>query len=115
MIIAQPLGTWPDVPPKAHQLVGVIRELAKDSSCVTWTTHALDRLYERDITDLDAMRILRRGDIVGPIEPGAKIDEWKCKVVLPQEHLGGEREVGVVTIVQRTVRLLIKTVEWENF
>ena len=108
------LGQWPDVPPSAHQLLAVVRRLAADSSNVRWTAHALGRLEERDVSDLDALRVLRKGDIVGPIEPQRE-GEWKCKVVFPTEHLGSTRDVGVVTIVQQGSRLLIKTVEWENF
>jgi hypothetical protein len=108
------LGQWPDKPPRAHQLIAVIRKLAGDSGNVGWTQHALDRLVERDISDLEALRVLRRGDIEGLIEPHRK-GEWKCKVVFLTEHHGGVRTVGVVTIVKQGSRLLIKTVEWENF
>ena len=62
------LGKWPGNPPRDHQLVLAVRKLAADSSNIAWTEHALQRLEERDITDLQVLRVLSKGDIVGPIE-----------------------------------------------
>lgn len=66
---------------------------------------------ERGITDLDALRVLRTGEISGPIEPGKYVGEWKCKVV---GVVKGRREVGVATLLIRNRKLRIKTVEWED-
>jgi hypothetical protein len=92
-----------------------VRQLAQDTSNILWSQHALDQLEGRVITDKEALGVLRRGDIVGPIVAGKNTDEWTCKVCFPVEHNGGTREVGVVTIVKNLERLFVKTVEWENF
>ena len=66
---------------------------------------------ERGITTLDVLRVLRTGDIVGKIEAGKNLGEWKCKVV---ERRKRAREIGVATVVINATRLMIKTVEWED-
>lgn len=66
---------------------------------------------ERDITTLDALRVLAMGDIVGDITAGNYPGEWKCKVV---ERRKGARDIGVATIVVKEQRIFIKTVEWED-
>ncbi len=68
-------------------------------------------MEERGISDLDALRVLRRGQIEGDIEAGRSAGEWKCKVVA---RMTENRDVGVVTIVFSDRRLFIKTVEWED-
>jgi hypothetical protein len=76
--------------------------------------HAEERMEERDIDMFDIRRILLTGDIVGPIESGIGDQEWKCKVVASPRYPESSREIGVVAIVVRTSRLIIKTVEWED-
>lgn len=97
--------------PKPHQLQAQVRKIAVDSGQVSWSDHALDRMEERDITTLDALRVLRTGDIIGDIEPGKSPGEWKCKMVARKK---GSRAMGVATVVLRSGRLLVKTVEWED-
>lgn len=99
------------IAPRPDEVLTRIKRLAKDSKNVAFSTHAEDRMDERGITDLDALRVLRTGEIVGAIEPGKKEGEWKCKIVAPVK---GRREVGVVTLLIRNSRLRIKTVEWED-
>jgi len=53
---------------------------------------------------------LRGGSITEQPEETPK-GEWKCKMVYP---IRGAREVGVVTIILKSDRLFIKTVEWED-
>ncbi|MBM3555474.1 MAG: DUF4258 domain-containing protein [Alphaproteobacteria bacterium] len=87
-----------------------IRTLAGDTANIDWSLHALDRMEERGILDVDALRVLRQGSISSmPTKTGT--GEWKCKMT---KMLRGQREVGVVTIVLRTDRLFIVTVEWED-
>lgn len=97
--------------PRATQLLESIRKAASDSRNVYFGNHALDRMEERGITTMDALRVLRCGEIEGEIEAGKNSGEWKCKVVA---KIKGNREVGVITITMRTGRLFIKTVEWED-
>jgi hypothetical protein len=56
--------------------------------------------------------MLRTGMIVGPIDPGKNAGEWKVKLVVWLD--GTSRKMGVVVIVVRDKRLLIKTTEWED-
>ncbi len=97
--------------PRTADLVAAIRKAAIDSKNVLFGDHALDRMEERGITTLDALRVLRTGDIDEPPEAGRKVGEWKCKVTA---RLRGSRDAGVITIVMVTGRLFIKTVEWED-
>lgn len=97
--------------PHPASLINQIRQSARDSNNVAFSDHALDRMEERDITILDALRVLRMGDIVGEIEMGRGAGEWKCKVVAKRK---GSRDIGVATVVHRSGRLFVKTVEWED-
>ena len=72
--------------------------------------HARERMLEREIDDVDVLRVLRSGNIKGEPEP-AEPGEWKCKVTKPTK---GTRDVGVVVIILRSKRLFVKTVEWED-
>ena len=87
-----------------------IREAANAPGEVVVGTHARERMLEREIDDVDVLRVLRGGFIVGEPEP-AEPGEWKCKVIA---RLKGAREVGVVVIILRNKRLFVKTVEWED-
>ena len=87
-----------------------IRGLAVKSDTIIWSSHAHERMEEREIYDIDVLRVLRSGLIVGNPEL-TSTGEWKCKVSSP---IRGAREVGVVTIILKSNRLFIKTVEWED-
>lgn len=97
--------------PKPQQLLAQIRQAAADSRNVGFSNHALDRMEERDITTLDALRVLQSGEISGEITAGRSLGEWKCKVVARKR---GSREIGVATVVLKSGRLFVKTVEWED-
>ncbi len=97
--------------PRPAQLRDQIRKLATDSKNVFFGDHALDRMEEREITTLDALRVLRTGEISGDIAPGKNVGEWKCKIVAGRR---GSREIGVATVVLTAGRLFVKTVEWED-
>lgn len=97
--------------PNVEQLLKTIRGAAADTKKVKWSEHALDRMDERGITTLDALRVLRTGDIDGSPEAGRGAGEWKCKVTA---KIKGNREVGVITVVMGAGSLFIKTVEWED-
>jgi hypothetical protein len=84
-----------------------IREAANTPGGVVFGNHARERMLEREIDDVDVLRVLRSGDIVGEPEP-AEPGEWKCKVTNP---IKGARDVGVVAIILRSKRLFVKTVE----
>lgn len=96
--------------PRPDDLLNEVHRLAALDR-VAFTDHAYERMEERDITDLQALRVLQRGSLTGPIEQGNKPGEWKCKIT---DTVRGAREVGVVTIVVFLRRLIVKTVEWED-
>lgn len=97
--------------PRVSELARIIREAAKESLNVAFSKYARERLIERSISDLEALRALRIGEIKGEVEAGTSAGEWKCKVVAP---IVGSREIGVVTIVMINGQLFVKTVEWED-
>ena len=97
--------------PGPTNLQAIIREIATLDHHVYLGTHTRERMEERGITRLDAVRVLQRGTIEGKITPGRSANEWKCKVVA---RLKGSREIGVVTIVVQERKLFVKTVEWED-
>ena len=97
--------------PSPASLEDIIHEIATVDHHVYLGTHTRDRMEERGITRLDAVRVLQRGAIEGQITPGRGAGEWKCKVVA---KLKGSREIGVVTIVVQERKLFVKTVEWED-
>lgn len=99
------------VRPNPASFVKGIREIAARSENVAFGTHARERMEERGITDWEAIRVLRTGELKGDIEPGTNEGEWKCKFVAP---IKGSRKVGVVTILLINGRLFVKTVEWED-
>jgi hypothetical protein len=108
------LGDWPDEPPKAHRLPAVIRSLAQHSERIIWGDHAFERIELRDINTTVALRVLKTGDIDGPIRPGNDRGEWIVKMIGPTSHERGARNVGVVTAVLGTETLFVMSVEWED-
>lgn len=107
----QRAGKVQTIAPRPDEMVERIHRLAKESKNVAFSNHAEERMDERGISDLDALRVLRSGCLSGSIEPGAYEGEWKCKIVAP---IKGRREVGVVTILVKNRKLRVKTVEWED-
>jgi hypothetical protein len=100
----------PKAPPLGRLLAN-IRKLATEPSNVLLSDHAQERMWERDILDIDVFRILRSGRLMGEIEAGKRRDEWKVKIV---DMIRGRREAGVVTVVIGETRLFVVTVEWED-
>ena len=88
----------------------IIHAAAQDTANVIFGTHALQRMEERGVSDLEVYRILRTGYISEPPERTDR-GEWKCKVI---KKLRGQRTLGVITVIMQHGRLFIKTVEWED-
>ncbi len=87
-----------------------IRDLAAVTENVILSNHARDRMREREIFDVDVLKVLRQGYVDDPPEQTER-GEWKCKVTL---KIRGGRTAGVVTIILHEGKLFVKTVEWEN-
>lgn len=88
-----------------------IHRIAQESDRIKWSRHALERMAEREILDVVALRVLRTGFICGQPEAGQNVGEWKCKMTL---KIRGAREVGVIAIILMGDCLFVKTVEWED-
>jgi hypothetical protein len=97
--------------PSPQRITEIVQRLAADTRNVAWSIHALDRMLERDITDEMALSVLRAGYISDEIVPGKNAGEWKVKMT---KQIKGRRHAGVVTLLIRERRLLIKTAEWED-
>ena len=52
-----------------------VRDLAKNTSNIFWTSHAQERMDQRDIVDAQALRVLREGTLEGDLELDGS--EWK--------------------------------------
>jgi hypothetical protein len=100
------------IAPRPEVIRELVRKLALDTANIQWRVHAQERMVERDITDEMALEVLRKGDLKGEIEPGQAPDELTVKMV--RAIKGHPREVGVVTVVVKSSKLRVITVEWED-
>jgi hypothetical protein len=109
------LSNWPNKPPSPEALRATIKRLS-EARRISYLDHGgmrfETRFQEIGFDVFDMYDVLEHGQISGPIEPGENEGEWKVKMVAVPE--GTERKMGVVPIVVRRARLLIKTVEWED-
>ena len=88
----------------------IIRQTAQDTENVILGRHTLERIEERDISDIEIYRILQKGHVME--EPKqTKKKEWKCKVV---KRLLGGRDAAAITIILHGGKLFVKTIEWED-
>lgn len=95
---------------RADRAQAIINAAAQDTANVIFGMHALQRMEERGVSDLEAYRILRTGHVSEVPERTDK-GEWKCKVI---KKLRGQRVLGVIAIIIKHDRLFVKTVEWED-
>jgi len=87
----------------------VIRKCAENTEYVIFHNHAFDRIDERGITQVDALRILRTGYVDPKMERLPKGD-WK---VIVRQKQQGNREAGMVTVILEEGRgLFVRTVMW---
>lgn len=105
------LAKWPTKAPPPNALLELIRDLSRQRR-VGFLDHSEERLAERGFDVFDVYQTLENGYFADDIEAGANEGEWKVKIVDTPE--GTSRKMGVVTIVVKDKRLLIKTVEWED-
>lgn len=97
-------------PPHPGRLMAIIRRLAQQGH-YSFSEHAFDeRMVERGFDAEDILKIMALGEIEGPIRPGNKEGEWRCRVV--GKLAWTSREAGVVTVVVREARLIFVTTKW---
>lgn len=97
--------------PRGETLRYLVHRLATDTDNILWSTHALERMVERGITDKMVVEVLQKGDCKGSATAGANPGEWKLKLV---RRVKGRRDTGVVVLTVRNGRLFVKTAEWED-
>ena len=89
------------------QLQAHIRQVAINSSRVFFTRHALERMKQRTISDVQVLDCLRHGVIQRPPTEDANNGFLKCRM----EHFGSARNLAVVVGLDRNdPDLLIVTV-----
>jgi predicted RNA-binding protein with PUA-like domain len=93
---------------RADQAQSVIRDRVREGK-YDFSFHAEDRQELRDITTVDAINILKTGDVLSPPVRNEHND-WEAVVV---KRMPGGRDAGAATIVfVNDDSLLIKTVMW---
>ena len=89
------------------QLQAHIRRVSLDSSRVFFTAHALDRMQQRSVSDIQVLDCLRSGVIQRPSQTDRDSDLVKCRM----EHFGSARNLAVVVgLDDQDPDLLIVTV-----
>ncbi len=88
-----------------------IRFLAESTERVFFSPHARKQMAQRGLTDVEAIRVLRLGEIKDRPWNEPDIGGRACKVVFRPR---GSRVIGVVTVILDAGELLVKTVEWED-
>ncbi|MBV0932374.1 DUF4258 domain-containing protein [Marinobacterium weihaiense] len=86
------------IPLSVKQAKEILSTVAQDSSRVIFTDHAEQRMYERDISRVDVLRVLSTGKIVeGPAqEPKGN---WKMTV----EGVSAGSAITVVAVIDYTI------------
>lgn len=68
------------LPMSREDLEEIVHKRAFDSENVAFTEHCLERLEDREITYIEALRCLRRGRIIGSIGYNEQHDTWKFRI-----------------------------------
>jgi len=93
------------------KLMAEVRFLASQSEKVFFSPHARKQMALRGLTDVEAIRVLRLGEIKDRPWREPDIGGRACKVAFRPR---GSRVIGVVTVILDVGDLLVKTVEWED-
>jgi hypothetical protein len=89
-----------------------INGVAKDTSNIIISTHAVERLKERDFLFEDVIDILRDGVVMEEARKEEKTGNWSYLVT--NMRFRGGRNAAAVTIVQQDNKLFVKTVMWRD-
>jgi len=74
------------LPVSREELETIVHARAMDSHNIDFTVHCLERLEEREITLIEALRCLRRGQIVGDIKHNQQLNTWKFRIQEPHPN-----------------------------
>lgn len=93
--------------PSDRQLERHIRQSAKDSTHVVYTTHARKRMRQRHVNDPMVLEVLRQGSLALPPEPDMKHPGLLCRM---QRFVAGMQVAVVVYVEYPATDLVIVTV-----
>ena len=93
--------------PSDRQLERHIRQSAKDSAHVVYTTHARKRMRQRYVNDPMVLEVLRLGSIALPPEPDMKHPGLLCRM---QRFVAGMQVAVVVHVEYPATDLVVVTV-----
>ncbi len=93
--------------PSDRQLERHIRQSAKDSTHVIFTTHARTRMRQRHVNDPMVLEVLRLGNFGLPPEPGMKHSGLLCRM---QRFVAGMQVAVVVYVEYPATDLVVVTV-----
>lgn len=68
-----------ELPLSKEELEALVHERSHDTSNIIFTNHCLQRLEEREVTTIEAVRCLRRGRIASKVEYSEEHDTWKFR------------------------------------
>ena len=100
--MVQVLGSLSD-----RQLERHIRQSAKDSTHVVYTTHARTRMRQRHVNDPMVLEVLRLGSFPQPPEPDMKHQGLLCRM---QRFVAGVQVAVVVYVEYPATDLVVVTV-----
>ena len=93
--------------PSDRQLERHIRQSAKDSTHVVYTTHARKRMRQRHVNDPMVLEVLRLGSFPQPPEPDMKHPGLLCRM---QRFVAGMQVAVVVYVEYPATDLVVVTV-----
>jgi hypothetical protein len=93
--------------PSDRELERHIRQSAKDSSHVVFTTHARQRMRQRQVNDPMVLDVLRQGSFALPPEPDMKHPGLLCRM---QRFVAGMQVAVVVYVEYPATELVVVTV-----
>ena len=93
--------------PSDRQLERHIRQSAKDSTHVVYTTHARTRMRQRHVNDPMVLEVLRLGSFPQPPEPDMKHQGLLCRM---QRFVAGVQVAVVVYVEYPATDLVVVTV-----
>ena len=93
--------------PSDRQLERHIRQSAKDSTNVVYTTHARTRMRQRHVNDPMVLEVLRLGSFALPPEPEMLLPGMLCRM---QRFVAGMQVAVVVYVEHPATDLVVVTV-----
>lgn len=103
----------PNGPMKPADATKFIRKKCGPDLKLHWTSHAKDRLAERDLIMGDVIHVLENGFVLDEAEPATRPGTWKYRMECKTPNSGG-RTVRVVVIPFSSCEIKLVTVMWAD-